>query len=117
MLIHCCSSPCGCGKTHQLINWACELAKQHKKVLVVQPTKELIDKTVNEELLARPDPPNYRVIHGGKFLGDKSVALELANYLKSSGDGGQIAMSHSLGDEVPRRFGYSNAFLAMEAAR
>ena len=88
MLIHYCSSPCGCGKTHQIVNLASELVKQHKKVLVVQPTRELIDKTVNEELLIRPNPPNYRVIHGGKFLGDKSVALELANHLKSSDDGG-----------------------------
>jgi len=66
------------------------MVKQHKKVLVVQPTRELIDRTVNEELLARPDPLDYRVIHGGTIPADTSVALELANHFKSCDDGGQI---------------------------
>jgi hypothetical protein len=88
--IHCCSSPCGSGKTYQLLNLACELAKHHKKVLLIQPTKELIDRTVKEELLARSDPPDYRVIHGGTVPSDTSVALELANHLKSSDDGGEV---------------------------
>ncbi len=57
---------------------------------MVQPTRELIDRTVNEELLARPDSPEYRVIHGGTIPADTSVALELANHFKSCDDGGEV---------------------------
>jgi hypothetical protein len=98
---------------------ACELAKQHKKVLLIQPTRELIDKTVNEELLARPDPPNYRVIHGGTVSADRSVALELANYFKSSDDGGLIVLSRSLSCPMSRsgRINGIGTFLWMKNCR
>lgn len=37
--------PAGSGKTHQLIRWASDRANAHEKVLIAQPTKELIRET------------------------------------------------------------------------
>ena len=50
MKINFCSAPSGSGKTRQLIESACRLAHKGKNVLFLQPTKELIDKTIEQEL-------------------------------------------------------------------
>ena len=88
MKIAFCSAPCGSGKTHQIVNRACEWAKTGRRSIILQPTKELIDKTVQEELLQRPNPPRYEVFHGGTVSG--SVAQALTDYLKQTDDEGQI---------------------------
>jgi hypothetical protein len=51
MKINFCSAPCGSGKTYQIIKRACEWAKTGRRIIILQPTKELIEKTVQEELL------------------------------------------------------------------
>jgi hypothetical protein len=88
MKIYFCSAPCGSGKTYQIIKRACEWAKLGRRVIVLQPTKELIDKTVQEELLRQPNPPKYNVFHGGTVAG--FVAARLTDYLKEADDEGQI---------------------------
>src|SRR3954466_6292029 len=55
------SSPCGSGKTHQIIARACEMANRDLVVIVVQPTIELIEKTIRDELLTRSNPPPHHV--------------------------------------------------------
>ncbi len=65
------------------------MAKRGMVVIIVQPTIELIDKTINEELGNRPDPPPHRVFHG-KSVSGGGVAKQLADYLKCPEDGGQI---------------------------
>ena len=69
MKINFCSAPCGSGKTYQIINRACEWAKLGRRVIDLQPTKELIERTVQEELLRRPDAPTYKVFHGDTVPG------------------------------------------------
>ena len=91
MKINFCSAPCGSGKTHQIIKRACEWAKLGRRVVVLQPTKELIEKTVQGELLRRPDAPTYKVFHGDTVSG--SVARELTEYLKWTDDEGQIVFA------------------------
>src|ERR1700732_1662444 len=88
MKIYFCSAPCGSGKTYQIVKRACEWAKLGRRVIILQPTKELIDKTVQEEPLQRPDAPRYEVFHGGTVSG--SVARALTEYLKQTDDEGQI---------------------------
>jgi hypothetical protein len=88
MKINFCSAPCGSGKTHQIVNRACEWAKTGRRSIILQPTTKLIDKTVQEELLPRRNPPRYEVFHGGTVSG--SVAQALTDYLKQTDDEGQI---------------------------
>lgn len=64
------------------------MAKRGMVVIIVQPTIELIDKTITEELLTRPDPPPHHVFHSKSVLGGVSKAF--AEYLKCPQDGGQI---------------------------
>jgi hypothetical protein len=57
------------GKTYQIVARACHLAREHKRGLILQPTKELINKTVQKELLVQPNPPGYGVFHGDTVSG------------------------------------------------
>ena len=57
MKMNFCSAPCGSGKTHQIVNRACKWAKTGRRVVILQPTKELIDKTVEDEI------PRQDLIH------------------------------------------------------
>ena len=95
------SAVCGSGKTHQIVNRACELARNGDNVLIVQPTKQLIDRTVEQELLIRPSPPSYAVFHGDKFPG--KVAKELMDWLKTFGSSGGhvVFITHQLLPHIP----------------
>jgi hypothetical protein len=53
----------------------------------LQPTKELIDRTVENELLTRQNPPRHQVFHGGT-VGDGNVVKEFMAYLKGFDEGG-----------------------------
>ena len=70
-------------------------------MLIVQPTKELIDKTVEDEFLSRPNPPAHMVFHGDKFPG--KVAKELLDWLKAFGSGGRhvVFITHQLLPHIP----------------
>jgi hypothetical protein len=72
------SAPCGSGKTRQPIELACRLANKGKNVLFLQPTKELIDKTIEQELQGRPDSPPNKKFYGASK--GRSVARELMEY-------------------------------------
>ena len=91
MRIRYCSSPCGSGKTHQIINIACERANRGKKSLVLQPTRELIEKTVSQ-IRARAKPPEVFVFHRDK-VGDGQVAKALAEHVKDCPVLGQIVFA------------------------
>ena len=66
-----------------------------RRIIIPQPTKALIDKTVQDELLRQPSPPTYKVFHGDTVVG--SVAGELTDYLKRTDDDGQIVfVTHQL---------------------
>ena len=85
------SSPCGSGKTHEIVNRAYQLANDHHHVLVLQPTKELIEKTVAAELLSKKHVPAYRIFHGETVGG--SVAGELTRYFNNPQDAAQIVFA------------------------
>ena len=75
MKINFCSAPPGSGKTHQISNRSRNLAEGCNKVLILQPTRDLLEKTAEEEI--RPFP--FRIFHKGKV--DGSVAKALADYV------------------------------------
>jgi hypothetical protein len=88
-----CAAPCGSGKTHQIINRACDLVRNHNRVLILQPTRDLIDRTVNEELQALVDPPPVRVFHGGTIGKAAKVSKALADYVKDPPDLPEIVLA------------------------
>jgi superfamily II DNA or RNA helicase len=94
------SAPCGSGKTYNLIARAYALAQTGQCVIVAQPTRELIDKTAEEELEARTTPPLYRVFHGGT-VGEGTVAKALIRFLKDPPDGGRFCRSSRSGRTKP----------------
>jgi hypothetical protein len=90
--IHYCSAPCGSGKTYQIIERASQLAAREDFVVVLQPTRELIDKTVEQKLRTRENPPAHL-----KFYTDndcsKSVSGQLTEHFKSPLDRGHIVFA------------------------
>ena len=77
-----CSAPCGSGKTRAIIRRACDIIKSGGKVIIAQPTKDLIEKTVREELTTLPKCPKYKVFHGDSVPPGSSVSAELVEFLK-----------------------------------
>ncbi|PZU67240.1 DEAD/DEAH box helicase family protein [Sphingobium sp.] len=57
--------PAGSGKTYQLAHWATERAASNEKVLIAQPTKELIRETVKQIKRIAPDA-NVTALYGKK---------------------------------------------------
>ena len=84
MKIDFCSAPCGSGKTRQMVQFDRDLVAGYEKVLNLQPTRSLIDKTVNEEIPRLPRPPSVKVFHKGTI--GKNVAKALADYVKDIPD-------------------------------
>jgi len=91
VIIQFCSAPCGSGKTYQLIKSACRLANGGETVLLLHPTKELIDKTIADRLLGLSSAPLYEKFYGGSQ--GHSVAWDLTEYLKTVTDGGHIVFA------------------------
>ncbi len=85
------SAPCGSGKTYSLIQRACELAGQGRCVLILQPTKELIRKTIEHFLLPRLNHPPYQIFDGDNIKG--SVASMLTEYSRGADKAGHIVFS------------------------
>ena len=95
------SAPSGAGKTSQIIRRACQLAHEHKRVLILQPTKELIAKTVAEELNRQPGVPQYHVFHQDT-VGGSSVASEITRFFNAAEDAGQIVFAtHQVFPYIP----------------
>ena len=91
MRVHYFSAPCGSGKTYTIVHQAIRKANEGGRVLILQPTKELIERTVQRELLTQKYHPSYTIFHGDKVSG--SVASQLAAHLKQSRDQGQIVFA------------------------
>jgi hypothetical protein len=70
-----CSAPPGSGKTRGIKNEACSMAEGFNKVLILQPTRDLLGNTAAKEI--HPFP--CRIFHKGTVEG--SVAKELADYV------------------------------------
>lgn len=76
--IHYFGAPCGSGKTHRIADLVCELAAKGQNVIVLQPSKELIDKTVADELTGRKNKPVIHVIHGDTVPSVSSSIVRLS---------------------------------------
>jgi hypothetical protein len=70
---HC--APCGSGKTHEISNRARDLAENFNKVLILQPTRDLLGNTAAKEI----HPFLFKIFHKGTVEG--SVAKALADYI------------------------------------
>lgn len=81
----------GAGKTHALAKKAHKLACFGRKVLFVQPSKLLINKTVCEEL--EPLKPQYpiAVYHSDIVVG--SVVASLSRHFETAQEGGEIVFT------------------------
>ena len=75
MKINFCSAPPGSGKTHQIANRSRYLAEGFNKVLILQPTRDLLGNTAAKEI--HPFP--CQIFHRGTVEG--SVAKALADYV------------------------------------
>jgi superfamily II DNA or RNA helicase len=80
----------GAGKTHALARHADRLARQGRKVLFIQPTKHLIDKTIQDELLPLDPPYPLRAIHSDADLVSDSVVGSLVAHFQKTGVGGEV---------------------------
>jgi hypothetical protein len=85
-------APSGAGKTHTIVARGCELAREHERVLILQPTKELINKTVEKELQTRSNPPRHRVFHQDVMTG-RSVAGEMTRFFNEPTEFVQIVFA------------------------
>jgi hypothetical protein len=72
--------PAGSGKTYQLVQWAAEKATHHDKVLIAQPTKALLDETLNSFRKEYPDV-QAQTIHSGNV--DRAVS-KVVEHLKNA---------------------------------
>jgi hypothetical protein len=91
MTINFLDSLAGSGKTRALARYADRIARRGHKVLFVQPTKHLIEKTIADEL--RPFDPHYpiRAIHSDTALETDSVVGDIVDHTRSTArDAGEI---------------------------
>ena len=90
MYIHYFDALAGAGKTHALARHGDHLARQGRKVLFIQPTKHLIDKTIQDELRPLDPPYSLCAIHSDADLGSDSVVNRLVTHFQTTGVGGEI---------------------------
>ncbi|WP_426046158.1 hypothetical protein [Brevundimonas sp. TWP3-1-2b1] len=76
----------GAGKTYAIVRKAHELARCGRKVLIAQPTKNLIDRTVADELGKLPSV-RQRVIHGDVAA---DVISTIVKHLNDADEGPEI---------------------------
>ncbi len=90
MIVYELNTPAGSGKTRACARYADRLARDGQKVLFVQPTKDLITKTIAEEL--QPLAPTYpvREIHSDTCLKASVVAEAVAHFKNATADQGEI---------------------------
>lgn len=97
MIIRTFKAPAGSGKTYACAHHADWLARFGQKVLFVQPTKHLIDKTIADEL--QPLKPAYpvRAIHGDAPLSEGSVIAEIVAHFRNAaaGQGEILFITHA----------------------
>jgi hypothetical protein len=74
-------APAGSGKTYSLTHFAVEQANQHRKIIIAQPSKKLIEQTQLD--IATIDPEvKVTAIFGGR--GTKNVVGELTRHLTNA---------------------------------
>jgi len=93
----------GAGKTRALARHTDRIARRGHKVLFVQPTKHLIDKTVEDELQPLDPPYPCRVLHGDADLDGSSVVAEIVRHFqKADPDQGEVLfITHAAFLRVP----------------
>lgn len=93
----------GAGKTRALARYADRSARRGLKVLIVQPTQHLIDKTLAEELLSLDPTYSCRAIHGGTIFNDTSVVAEIVQHFGAAepGRGEVLFITHAALMRVP----------------
>ena len=108
----------GSGKTRALARYADRIARHGHKVLFVQPTKHLIEKTIEEEL--QPLDPEYpiRAIHGDAALETNSVVGDIVEHTRSTprGKGEVLFITHAAFFQVPYFERKSDWVLLMDEA-
>ena len=99
-IIYFASAPCGSGKTFQLVKKSCQLVHEGRKVLLLQPTKLLIEKTKIEEYGRLPESPPIKTFHGDTV--GQNVAHQLAEYLADPEDRPHVVMAtHQVLPRIP----------------
>jgi hypothetical protein len=94
------SAPCGAGKTFRIARTACQMVAEGKNVLLLQPTKLLIEKTQTEEFDRLPDCPPIKTFHGGTV--GNNVGRQLADYLAQPEDRPHIVLAtHQVLPRIP----------------
>lgn len=81
MAIYYFDAPAGAGKTHVLVEHAHRMAQQGQKVLFVQPSRELISRTITETLEPLGPTYLYRVIHGDT---DANVTATIVRHFRDT---------------------------------
>ena len=90
--IHYCSAPCGSGKTFQALQMAYDLARGGRRVLVVQPTTELNEKS-RVELQSKFPPDIACHVFNSETVGRGNVASTLLRYARKPPDRAEIILS------------------------
>ena len=112
-LVRFASAPCGAGKTHQLVKRAHQMVQEGSNVLLLQPTKLLIENTKVEEFGQLSDPPHVRVFHGDTV--GTNVAHQLASYLAEPEDRPHVVMAtHQALPRIPFLSNASNWHLLID---
>ena len=90
------------GKTRASARYADRLARLNQKVLFVQPTKHLIDKTIADELKPLDPPYRYRAIHGDADLSG-SVVGDIVRHFQTTPqhEGEVLFITHAAFFRVP----------------
>jgi len=87
--LYCCDAPCSAGKTRAIVEQAKHAAADdNQKILIVQPTKELIEKTIEEEV-GKPGFPVER------FHSDATtkVVANLTQHFRDTHSHGEIVFT------------------------
>ncbi|MDR3558229.1 MAG: hypothetical protein P4L61_01725, partial [Candidatus Pacebacteria bacterium] len=89
MNIYCCNAPAGAGKTHAIVKKAKHDARWGRKVLIVQPTLELIDNTILNEVgqTSFPVTPFHNGVCG------TSVVANLSRHFQQTDFSGEIVFT------------------------
>ncbi|WP_041929140.1 DEAD/DEAH box helicase family protein [Methylorubrum extorquens] len=106
----------GAGKTRALARYTDRIARRGCKVLFIQPTKHLIDKTVEDELQPLDPPYPYRVLHGNVDLDGASVVAEIVRHFQDADpeQGEVLFITHAAFLRVPYLQGKANWHLIMD---
>lgn len=101
-------APAGSGKTYSLTHFAVEQANQHRKIIIAQPTKELIRQTRKD--IAKIDPTvKVTAIFGGR--GTKNVVGAITRHLTDATTlSGEVVLITHQGLERLETQGYRGAW-------